>query len=574
LFVANKKLKYVTFICKKITFLHVKLLCIFSSFVVMDFPIRYLVCLCLFSSLLGYSQSKNIQYSAKLQYVDEAKYPGAIVLIGNVAMQHAGADLTCQKALYYRDNQFFKAIGNVFIKQGDTITQTSNYADYDAKTKQALSWGNVVLTDPEMTLTTDTLHFDRVQQKLLYKNHATIKDATNTLESIRGVYSLEKKKFVATQKVSVVNTEHLVASDHLEYYTNSGHTYLYGPSTIINTSNASKIYCERGFYNTKTGVSHFVKNATLFLEDRTIEGDSLYYDKVRGFASATKNIRVIDTVRNFVTKGNYAELFEHKDSLFIVDRAVAISIIDKDSMFVHGDTILVTGKPTERIVRTFNNVRIFKSDLQGVCDSIHTNQQTGLTRLFKNPVLWSGKSQMTGDSIQLRSHPTTAALDSLKILGNAFIIQKDTVVQGEFNQIKGRTMLGKFRENALDILSVIGNAELLTFNSNKETGVLETITKQLCSSIDFNFVAQEIEEIKCFKKTEGNTYPPSEFPENTRKLRGFVWRENERPLTMEAIFDTNNSLTKPTTKKPQKLRKPIPKKPTTKILPKEFTKQL
>ena len=82
--------------------------------------------------------------------------------------------------------------------------------------------------------------------------------------------------------------------------------------------NSNKIYCERGFYNTRTDISHFVKNAKLFLKQRTIEGDSLYYDKNRGFATATKNIIVKDTVENFITKGNYAELFELKDSLFII----------------------------------------------------------------------------------------------------------------------------------------------------------------------------------------------------------------------------------------------------------------
>ena len=86
-------------------------------------------------------------------------------MIGNVKMIHDGVELTCQQALYYQKQNFFKAFGNVFIKQGDTITQTSDYADYDANSKQALSWGKVVLKDPTMTLTTDTLQFDRINQK-------------------------------------------------------------------------------------------------------------------------------------------------------------------------------------------------------------------------------------------------------------------------------------------------------------------------------------------------------------------------------------------------------------------------
>ena len=300
---------------------------------------------------------KKIIYDAEIQYTDEEKYPGANVLIGKVKMTHEGAVLTCQKALYFQKQNFFKAIGNVLIRQGDTITQNSDYADYDANTKQALSWGNVVLRDPTMTLTTDTLQFDRINQKLYYQHYATIRDAKNTLKSKLGNYYLENKKFTAKNRVTVVNPENKLESNHLDYYTDSGLAYLYGPSTITNTENENKLYSERGFYDTNTDISYFTKNAKLYLKERTVEGDSLYYDKKKGFASATNNIQVIDTVQNLVTRGNYAELFEEKDSLFIVRRAVAISIIDKDSMFVHGDTLLVTGVPEKRIVRTYHNVK-------------------------------------------------------------------------------------------------------------------------------------------------------------------------------------------------------------------------
>ena len=140
-----------------------------------------------------HSQTKKIQYSSEFQEVNEEKYPGATILLGNVRMIHEGATLTCQQALYFKKENFFKAIGKVFMQQGDTITQTSDYADYDANTKQALSWGNVVLKDPSMTLTTDTLQFDRINQKLYYRSYATIRDQTNTLKSKIGNYYLENK---------------------------------------------------------------------------------------------------------------------------------------------------------------------------------------------------------------------------------------------------------------------------------------------------------------------------------------------------------------------------------------------
>ncbi|QNM87058.1 hypothetical protein H9W90_04845 [Polaribacter pectinis] len=486
--------------------------------------------------------------NAEIQYAEEDKYDGATVLLGDVRISHDGIKLTCQKAFYFKDKNFFKAIGKVLIKQGDSITQNSDYTDYDANSKQALSWGNVVLKDPTMTLTSDTLHFDRLNQKLYYRSFATIKDQTNTLKSKNGNYYLENKKFTATTRVTVVNPEHNLESNHLDYYTNSGLTYLYGPSTITNTKNKNRIYCERGFYNTKTDISHFVKNAKLYLKERTIEGDSLYYDKNKGFASATNNIKVIDTVKNFVTKGNYAEIFELKDSLFIIKRAVAISIVDKDSTFIHGDTLLVTGKPDKRIVRTYHNVKIFKSDLQGKCDSIHTDQSTGLTRMFRKPVLWSDKNQITGDTIHLISNVQTEKLDSLKVLNNSFIVSKDSLSENDFNQIKGRNMFGKFKENKLHLLLVKGNAESVYYNRNEETNILETITKEVSSNIEFTLEKGQIETIKYLKKSEGVTYPPSKLPDDVRKLKGFIWRENEQPKSKEDIFIKDDQKDEPPTR--------------------------
>ena len=496
-------------------------------------------------SVVSFSQTTKIQvlYSG-ITTLDEEKHPGATILTkdaeGLVKIHHDGAILTCKRAILYKKRNFVLAFGDVLIKQGDTITQTSDYVNYNGNTKIALSRGNVVLKDPKMTMRTDTLNFDRQNQRLFYKHYATIKDATNTLKSKVGTYFLENKKFTATTKVTVTNPDHLLESNHLDYYTDTSHAYLYGASTIKGKDNT--VYTERGFYDTKAEISHFVKNSKIFFKDRTIEGDSLYYNKFKGFASATNNIKLIDTVQNFVAKGNYAEYFELKDSVFIVDKAVAISEVEKDSMYIHGKKILVTGKKDNRILRIFNDVKIFKSDLQGKCDSIHSNQTTGLTRMIKNPILWSGKNQITGDSIHLINNKETDKSDSLKVLSNALIVQLDTIINGKatYNQIKGRNMFGKFIDGKLKHFLVNGNAEVVYYNRNEE-GLLETITKQECSAIEFTLDENNnIESVKYIKKPEGTSYPPKDLPENGRILKGFIWRKEEQPLKIEDIFKDSN----------------------------------
>ena len=329
----------------------------------------------------------------------------------------------------------------------------------------------------------------------------------------------------------LVNPDYVLESNHLDYYTDNGRAFLYGPSTI--TSKENFIYCEKGFYDTNQNISHFTKNARIEYNDREIKADSLYYDRNVGFASATNNIIITDTINHVVLKGDYAEYFEKIDSAFVVKRALAITNTNKDSLFIHGDTILTTGKPKNRILRVYHHVKFFKSDMSGKCDSIHSNESTGLMQMFKNPVLWSNESQITGDTIQLLTDVVTDKLDSLKVLKNTFIINKDSI---GFNQIKGRNLKGKFIENDLKYVNIIGNSEVIHFVRN-ENDALIGIEKSTCSEIQFTLKDGKIVYSKFITQPEGETYPPSKLPENVRKLRGFKWREDERPLNKNDIFE-------------------------------------
>lgn len=485
----------------------------------------------IFISISGFSQTKKIKILKADNTFTDPRFPDATISIGNVFIEHEGATLRCDKAYIYQDKKLIKSMGNVVINQGDTIVQTSKYADYDGMTKIATSWGNVILKDDMMTLQTDTLKFDRETQQLYYKSGGTITDATNVLKSRIGDYYLRTKKFQAFTNVVVTNKESKVVSNHLDYYTNTGIADLLGPSTI--TSKQNSIYTEKGHHNSRTNISHFLKNSKIFYNDRTIEGDSLYYNKNIEFASATGNIIVVDTINKSIIKGGYAEYFKLKDSVFITKKAVAISLIEKDSVFIHGDKLMVTGKVEDRIVKAFNHVKFFKSDLQGKCDSLVTYEKTGLTELLRNPVMWTQGNQITGDTIHLISNPKTEQLDSLIILNNAFMVQKDSA---GYSQLKGKFMYGRFINNALKSLNVVGNSEVVFYVRNDLQDLIGITRMKSSKNIFITLANNEIEIIDFIDKPEGKTYPPSKLPENEKILKGFIWREKERPLNKEGIF--------------------------------------
>lgn len=495
---------------------------------------KILFILIIIFSITGNSQTKRIKILHADNTFVKPEFPGATISLGNVFIEHEGATLRCDKAYIYKEQNLIKAMGNVIVNQGDTIFQYSKYTDYDGNKKIATSWGKVFLKDEIMELRTDTLQFDRENQHLYYKSGGTIKDTTNILTSKIGNYYLKTNKFQAYTNVDVVNKESKLVSNHLDYFTDTGIAELYGPSTI--TSESNKIYTENGHHNSKTNISHFLKKSIIFYSHRTIEGDSLYYNKNIDFASATGNIKIKDTVNNSLIKGGYAEVFNLKDSVFIRDKAVAISAMDNDSLYIHGKILMVTGKTNERIVKAFSHVKLFKSDLQGKCDSLVSDEKTGVTKLFINPVLWAEGNQITGDTIHLISNAKTEQLDSLKVLSNAFMIQKDST---GYNQLKGKNMYGKFKNNKLNSLNDIGNSEVIFYLRDEYQKLMGISKMKSSDNIFITLESNTINSIDFNKKPDGKTYPPSEFEKlnpKDRTFKGFIWREDERPLTKEAIF--------------------------------------
>ncbi len=463
--------------------------------------------------------------------VNQNEIPDAFLLTGNVRISHDGAIITCNKAYFFQKENYVKAFGNVNINQKDTINLSSNYAEYNGNIKQAFATGNALLRSPDMTLKTDTINFDRNKQEVYYNTPGTIVNKENILKSKSGKYYASEKKMQFQTAVTLTNPKYVLKSNHLDYYDNSGHAYLLGPSTI--TSEEDFIYTERGFYDSKKNIGHFLKKSYIKYKDRLIEGDSLYYDRKKEFASASRNVKITDTINKGIIKGHYAELYKQKDSMFVTKHAVAINLIDKDSVYIHGKILMVTGKPENRIIRAFKNARFYKSDLSGKCDSIHSNTQTGLTQLLGRPVLWNDENQITGDVIHLIADKQTQKLDSLKVLNNAFIISKDTLGTG-YNQVKGLNMYGKFKENKLDNIDLIKNTEVIYYIYDKLE--LIGIEKKVSSKINLAMKDGKTDKITCFNNIEGSINPEEDFPENARKLRGFVWREDERIKTKDDIF--------------------------------------
>ncbi|QHI38993.1 LPS-assembly protein LptD [Kordia antarctica] len=544
-----------------------------------------------FLTQVAFSQTQNpvnkktvikIVYGGNLK-VNEDKYPGAKIFsktkTGQVRFEHEGMDLWCDRAVLFQDTNWVKAYGNVFIQQGDSVEMSSEYIEYDGDTKRAISKRNVRLKNTDMTLSTDTLYFDRNKQEAYFNTGGIVKDSATVLKSIEGRYFMEKNKYQFLKEVNITNPEYTVNSAQLDYYTDSKHAYMYGPSTI--KGDEYTIYCERGFYNTVTEKGYFIKKSRIDYDNRIINGDSLYFEKNNEFASATNNIKITDTINKMILKGHYGEVYKAKDSAFITKRAVAISLVETDSMYIHGDRLLVTGPAENRVIRAYKNVKFFKTDMSGKCDSLFADNKSGITKMLNNPILWNGESQMTGDTIFLISNVKTEKLDSLKVINNAFIVNKDTLGEG-YNQVKGLNLYGKFEENKLREVDVVKNTEVVYYMYNDENEFIG-INKTICSAINLTLNESQIEDITFFTRPDGVIYPDKDLPKNARKLRGFVWRGDERMFSKEDIFDEDdNNLVLPVIRGVNNAMDPLEEKrdsdekalkPTVKAVPPEKKKE-
>jgi|LakMenE01Jun11ns_1017448.scaffolds.fasta_scaffold9956941_6 lipopolysaccharide export system protein LptA len=464
--------------------------------------------------------------------VDEDKLPEAAILTGNVRVFHDGSILTCNKAYLYRKANIIKCFGQVNMTQKDTLNLRSKYGEYDGNTKLAYAKGDVIMTTPSSVLTTEVLNFDRNTQQATYSTGATIKNSQSTLVSQKGKYLAYYGLFEFRDKVMVTNPQTKIETNILDYYENSGHAYLFGKSKITNKDGI--IETEKGMYDTKLDKANFDKNTKIFYNDRLIEGDFIYYDKAKEFATATRNVKITDTINKLIVTGHYAEIYQKIDSAVITRRALGKLLVEKDTMYTHARRLVITGKEGQRVFRGYDNARFFKTDMAGKCDSIHGVEKTGLTKLIGNPIIWNFENQMTGDLMHLIANTKTEKLDSLKVFNNVFIISKDTIGTG-YNQVKGVFLNGRFENDALKEADVIKNTEVVYYMRDEQQALIG-INKNVSSKINMIFEENEVDEITFFDNVEGNIYPEDKLHEKDRLLKGFIWRGDERIKSLQDLF--------------------------------------
>lgn len=453
----------------------------------------------------------------------------AQVLKGNVVCEHEGALLFCDSALLF-SNKRMEAGGHIRITKGDSITVTGDKLFYDASTKLATLEGNVVCIERDMTLTTNILTFDVANSIANYYNGGTIVNKENTLKSKNGHYYSSSKDIAFHYDVELTNPDYKMNSDTLRYNTVNKTAYFLGPSIIL--SKKDYIYCENGYYDTHNERSAFSKNALLVTEHQKLTGDSLFYDRAKQTGRAFKNIRLIDTTQKSVLYGNFAEFKQKNSEALVTDNAIYARIVEKDTMFIHADTLYHKDLDSvNNFLNAYHHVRIFKSDLQALCDSVSYNSIDSLMHLYYSPILWSNRSQATGNLIKIKIN--NKSIQGFILENNAFLInQADSL--NKFNQLSCKNIEAFFDKDTIRKAVLTDNVNIIYYvkENNKYVGA----NKTTCSSMILWFKNEEITRSVLNSKPQGNVTPLGELKEEDKTLKGFSWQDEKRPRSKQDLL--------------------------------------
>ena len=530
--------------------------------------VSYIICLFLAWWYLGVCAQDTVKVSlvflenSETLTFDENRLPDAQILRGNVRFRHDSVLMYCDSAYFFEKDNSLHAFGHVHMVQGDTLEGFGDILFYNGNTKLARLRRNVRLIHQETTLTTDSLNYDRKNSIAYYFSGGMIEDSLNTLTSNWGQYTPNNHQAIFRGKVKLVNSKFELTADTLGYNTETYQSDLVGPTTILYEEETT-IFSTNGWYNTKTEQSQLLNRSRIIHQDgMTLTGDTIYYDKANEYGRCIGHIESVDSANQMTLFGNRGEVWENGHRAYVTDSAMmlewsdttdltymhadtlwaeeipftAYSLLERDSILV--DSVMTAQMPdtiwrdtTYQQLRAFHNVRIFRSDMQAVCDSARYHGKDSILTLFGLPVCWNEDNQLSADQVDV--YIKNQEVDYMHGVGNAMAIKREGIE--EFNQLAGKEMYAYVRDRDIYLVDVQGNAETV-FYPQEDDGTYIGVNRTQSSFVKLYLKDRKIDYVLFTTATTGVMIPLDQALENERKLSGFFWAEEERPHAPEDIF--------------------------------------
>lgn len=495
------------------------------------------------------SIDRNQSDKVFLEYADRLSYdeiPGVPkselpqILNGNVKLRKGGMWMYCDSAYLFESTNSFDAFGNVKMTQGDTLFVYADELNYDGATELAILFADpgkkVRLINRDVKLETDIFNYDLRTDVGYYNIGGTLTDKQNILTSVEGQYHPSTKQAYFDYDVHLESQQKkdklYINTEALTYNTASHIATLNSPSEIINSDGI--IYTSNGVYNTNIGTADLYARSTVRTnKGNTLTGDTLFYDRTKQYGEAFGNMVLVDSARQSQLLGNYGFYDEVRDSAFVTGKALAKEYSKGDTLYLHGDSITayLDLADSTKVTNVFHRVRVYRSDIQAICDSLSLTERDSIMYMFRHPIVWSEKRQIFGNIINVHLNDSTVDWARLPQTG----VMAEHIAEDCYNQISGNDMTAWFADTTINRLYVEGNVMLNLFPMEKDSTYNKYAYVE-SSFMDSYFDNNQIKSVHFWPETTSKITPLYLAKRGSYFLPKFRWYEDLRPRTPGDVF--------------------------------------
>lgn len=503
-------------------------------------------------------------------FADSLIYAGATRqadLFGEVVLVNGQQQLFTNRLTYDLNTKVATFFEGATLTNDETQL-TSKRGYYYVNEREAFFKDSVVVVDPDFTLRSDTLKFNTETKVVYFLGPTLISSDSSRIYCEGGFYDTENNLAEFTENAQYVKGEQKAVADIIKYdgqkkeYTLQGDalfeegirlakadliryneiddkTYLSGAAEYRDSTR--HIRAEEIYYDAKDETYSTRGRSRISDPPQILEADQVDYREEDGLGFALGNVIWQDTSARTTIVCEEARYNRKTGYLQAVggrgDRPLLISMIDEDSLFMTSDTLLSVrvdsiDSDSNRLLLAYHDVRIFKNDLQAICDSLAYSTVDSLFRLFVEPVIWSDTTQFKADTVHIALKNNK--VDRIFLYNNSFIINSPDFFY--FNQIKGKDITAFFEENELRRMDVSGNAETVYYARDDAGGYIG-VNKTICSDMLLYFGNNQVDKIKFFAEPKGTLHPMKQADHESLKMKGFHWETKLRPMNIEALFE-------------------------------------
>jgi hypothetical protein len=350
-------------------------------------------------------------------------------------------------------------------------------------------------------------------------------DSANVLTSKKGTYEVNVERITFEEDVVLVNPDYTMKTGYLVYLTIPKTAETKGLTNMV-SKEGNTLDAQRGsHYDTNQKQFQFFEGI-VETETSRVKAEELFYDESKTYYQGKKNVSVLNKERELEVFGDVGQYWEDRKYSIINGNALVRKYFEKDTLFLTADSLISQDSEFDsaKHLLAFRSIKLVKSDLSGLADSLVYNYSDSSIRLFNDPIIWNRSTQIAADSMVF--YIANEDLDRVFMKDKAFAITQDTIFN--FNQMKGRSMMAHFKEGKIIRLNIDGNGESLYFALEGDT-LTQGVNKTLSATIKLVFDDGAISSVTYGIKPDGTFTPVQKLSDANSRLEGFRWRIEEKP---------------------------------------------